>query len=269
VNVASCHVVVPRAHVSRPLGIILYRCADYVKHLVKVTKEKEEAVRKARNDLEATRRKIDEDKSQLDPSDPESTTSSLTASSSSATSSAAAGLAQGKKKRDEKFDGREAVKKPKLSTHESSLSSSSGDDSGKNPSGIKVLDLDHSTSSVSDLTDSHNGSHSHHHKSDWTRNRARHRPLPRSPVDGLAGSDCTEPDHEEGKDPGHAARTHKRKPPPSEQSNSPGFELDYREAFVKSNVPQLIATTAGRIIACKLNCCSNAVGANAYRLSNL
>lgn len=210
-------------------------------------------MRKARNDLEATRRKMDEDKSQLDPSDPESTTSSLTASSSSATSRAAAGLAQGRKKRDGEFDGRDGAKKPKLSTHDSSLSSSSGDDTNKNPSGIKVLDLDHATSSVSDLTDSHDGSHSHHRKSEWTRNRSRHRPLPRAHVDGSAGSGVAEADHDESNNPGHSARTHKRKPTLSEQSNSPGFELDYREAFVKSSVPQLIATTAGRIIACKLN----------------
>lgn len=30
-----------------------------------------------------------------------------------------------------------------------------------------------------------------------------------------------------------------------------GFDYDYREVFVKSNVPQLIATLSGRIVACK------------------
>ena len=28
------------------------------------------------------------------------------------------------------------------------------------------------------------------------------------------------------------------------------FELDYEEVFVKSNVPQLLSTTAGRIVSC-------------------
>lgn len=67
---------------------IQYRCSDYVQHLVRVNKEKEEAVQKARNDLQAKQlRKMEDEKiAQQDPSEPESTTttSSLTVSSDSA-----------------------------------------------------------------------------------------------------------------------------------------------------------------------------------------
>jgi hypothetical protein len=30
-----------------------------------------------------------------------------------------------------------------------------------------------------------------------------------------------------------------------------GFEYDYKEVFLKSNVPQLIATLSGRVIVCE------------------
>ncbi|KAL7567747.1 hypothetical protein ACA910_012079 [Epithemia clementina (nom. ined.)] len=63
----------------------LSSCSDYVKHLVKTTKEKESAVEQAKRDLETKQRKLEEEKSaaQQDPSEPESTTSSLTVSSGS------------------------------------------------------------------------------------------------------------------------------------------------------------------------------------------
>ena len=63
-------------------SIYIFRCADYVKHLVKTTEEKEEAVEKAKSDLEVKERKLEEDKALLEGrSDPESVTSTLTASS--------------------------------------------------------------------------------------------------------------------------------------------------------------------------------------------
>ena len=52
-----------------------------MKHLIKVTKEKEEAVNKAKSDLQMKERKVEEEKAlQESRSDPESVMSSLTAS---------------------------------------------------------------------------------------------------------------------------------------------------------------------------------------------
>jgi hypothetical protein len=55
----------------------LFRCADYLKHLAKATKEKEELVNKAKTELEMTERKLEEEKANVERSDPESVASSL------------------------------------------------------------------------------------------------------------------------------------------------------------------------------------------------
>jgi hypothetical protein len=230
---------------------MLHSCADYVKHLVKITKEKEEAVQQARNDLEATKRKIEEERSQLEPSDPESTTSSLTVSSSSATGTGNVEAFQDRKKRalpEGDSAHKDDTKKPKFSTHESSLSSSSGDDTGKNSSGIKVVDLDQATSCVSDLTDSNKGSY-FHHKSERPRSRTRNRGQPQESEGGTVESDIVVTKQDEDQ-PSDSVPLKRKKSAMSAHSLSPGFELDYREVFINSNVPQLIATTAGRIVAC-------------------
>jgi hypothetical protein len=222
-----------------------------VKHLVKITKEKEEAVQQARNDLEAKRRKIEEEKSQQEPSDPESTTSSLTVSSSSAFDAEAIDGSQDRKKRalpESECESNDNAKKPKLSTHESSMSSSSGDDTGKNSSKIRVVDLDQATSCVSDITDSNKGSYSRH-RSERPRSRTRNRGPAQESEEGTAASAIavTKEDREQSR---ASVVVMKKKGTRSAHSLSPGFELDYREVFTNSNVPQLIATTAGRIVAC-------------------
>lgn len=223
----------------------LQSCAQYVKHLVHSTKEKEEAVRRARNDLDAKQKKLEEEKSQQDPSDPESTTSTLTASSDSDAAKAPTATWPGPKdsrKRDAADAGEPTAtnKKPKLCSHESSVSSSvsfGGDDVDEddNPSGsTKAESSDAMGSSVSDLTDSN--------KDTVSRMRTRARSS-----------------HPEGADTG-GEQVHKDVVVPKRKSSNSGcslhslstdFQLDYREVFLKSNIPQLIATTAGRIIACE------------------
>ena len=67
-------------HNTRHTSIYILSCADYCKHLMKTTKEKEDAVEKARNELEMKKRKLEEEKANESRSDPESVTSSLTGS---------------------------------------------------------------------------------------------------------------------------------------------------------------------------------------------
>jgi hypothetical protein len=41
---------------------------------------------------------------------------------------------------------------------------------------------------------------------------------------------------------------------PQRKKKKRGFDYDYREVFLKSSVPQLIATLSGRIVVCKYLC---------------
>ena len=224
---------------------------------MRLTKDKENAVEQARRELEAKQRKSDEDKAQTDPSDPESTTSSLTVSSRSAVSDGIGGLktisadkeasSTGDKKRSASVQiDTECAKKPRLSSHESSISSttsSGGDDSGKRPSDTKSTCQ--TTSSMSDLTDSNKESSSNSENS-LSRSRLRHRSTDDQASGGSVTSDAAVAESKEN----HPEVLIKRRKA-EHTSLENDFELDYEEVFVKSNVPQVLATSAGRIIACK------------------
>ena len=239
------------------------RCAEYVKHLKHVNKEKEEALEKAKNLLKEKRQKLDEDKraQQEGPSDPESTTSSLTVSSEpegrkpakddKASPESADDGDSRKRKADEGSKSRE--KKSRLRTHESS-ESSSDDGGGEKPPAQQQVNVGQMVS-VSDITDSGKDSSSDGNSSSGCQQQ---RPNPhKSPRSGspyapdLREASTRQDDRSDVSDVVIAGR--KRKAAASARSKEKcktlKFELDYEEVFLKSNVPQILATTSGRIVA--------------------
>lgn len=286
--ILSCLCVERASYATRSIC----RCADYVKHLIQSTEEKEEAVEKAKSDLEVKERKLEEDKALLEGrSDPESVTSSLTASSEGSGGNANAAFAavapsgnakpvsddtsSGGKRKAEKMEA-VATKNDdskKANVEESSAEMSAANDGGKpsRPSGHNIS-IGKMSSSVSELTDSNRGSSdSGGEKAGWNCNAA-HKKHPRAEEEQdesdrpcsssisstaavLRGTGSQNRDH------GHAdvvmrERKHsRRKRFRSERSSlHRKFAIDYEEVFLTSNVPQIIATPAGRIVSCKYAC---------------
>lgn len=243
-------------HLERSLFLLTFanRCADYVKHLMKTNKEKEAAVEKAKSDLEMKERKLEEDKALNEArSDPESVASSLTASSarSSEKEDGSEGGARKRKRKSpssSETDGEantdKSAKKPKENSSGDSADSSSGEEQGCGSA--QNISLDKTTSSVSDITDSNRGSSggSEQPSSSSISSTA-------AVARGTSSRDRAD---------GHADvvvrinRHHKnnKKMLGNEEATSmdSNFDLNFEEAFISSNVPQLIATPAGRIIAC-------------------
>jgi hypothetical protein len=249
---------------------MFHRCAEYVNHLIQVNKEKEEAVERARNDLEAKRRKVEEDRNnQQDPSDPESTTSSLTVSSGSEGRSENKGgnktdsdrkpSTEESREMDDSDDSERKSKKRRLGSHESTPSSSTssgGDDSGNQRLGVHSVACDPVMTSVSDLTDSNKGSSSGE-LSSRKNTRRRRRSLG---TNNVSRNSCDTVSSDaavaRGLDKGGRVTDHsdvvikgrKRKVLcPSEATTR--FQLDYEDVFLNSTIPQVLATTSGRIIA--------------------
>lgn len=242
---------------------------------MKTTKEKEEAVEKARSDLEVKERKLEEEKAVLEGrSDPESVTSSLTASTSRSMSECVAGdIAQG--------SGNTSYKKEKASGPELALSndfkvkkagmtaptedSSGANDGGSGPRGHNIS-IGKMSSSVSDITDSNKGSSdSGGEKPDGAAHKKRprevgdeNREIPStSSISSTAvvvrgtGSHIREHGHA---DVVFKEKSHYRSRKRSRRERSSldrRFDLHYEEVFATSNVPQFLATPAGRIVACK------------------
>lgn len=213
-----------------------FRCGEYVRHLVKSNKEKEVAMEKTKRDLEAKRRKIEEEKNNTTiGSDRESTTSSLTASSDGPY-----------RKSTEHPNKKRRSRDNQESSHSSSANSSGGDDSGKQQEG-QTVSCNRMTSSVSDITGS-KGSSSEGNSSEQTKPE----PIPSNPNPGSILSDAAVA-------PGLDATDQVTSPADttvvvagsrtSSYTSESTFDLDYKEVFVKSNVPQILATTSGRIVA--------------------
>lgn len=205
---------------SRRLSSHRDSCADYVKYLISLNKEKEDKINKVRCDLEAAKAKVEDKKSSLERSDPESTTSSLTVSSNSASK-----------------DGRAFV-------DTTSETSKVIGERGNGPSRRVQL-----SSGISDLTESNKSSSqpSMESGSDLsppvvtstsTSGESTLRSLPheRASISGATLS---------------RQKKRKRKLDDDLTSLDEGFQLDYEEVFLKSNVPQLLATSTGRIVSCK------------------
>lgn len=266
------------------------RCADYVKHLIKSTEEKEEAVEKAKSDLEVKERKLEEDKALLEGrSDPESVTSSLTAStagggkgdSAQEDAKRVSDTSSGSKRKAEELERDSAannIESKKAKAEESSADSSGADDgdsgNGSGPQGHNIS-IGKMSSSVSELTDSNRGSSDSGRGSSDSggenagrHESAAHKKHPRSsddeessdlPSSGSisstaavlrgAGSHHREHGHADVVIKKHSR--HRKRLREERSSLDRKFVIDYEEVFLTSNLPQIIATPAGRIVACK------------------
>ena len=208
-------------------------CAEYVKHLVKATKEQELALEKTKQDLAAKRQKIeDDDDYQQDPSDPESTISSLTTSSNAEEllpNSASSCNNSSKKRMSSDFDARK-IKKPRNRNEEDSeLNAKSSTSQSKNGTGESTRHSSHSAeeSSKSSCSQTFGGVSSVGAVARGLHGR----------VSGVNHPDVI-------------VNSYKKRSINAEATSmDSSFKLDYEEVFVKSSVPQLLATTAGRIVA--------------------
>lgn len=245
----------------------LDRCADYVQHLMKMTKEKEEAVEKARADLEVKERKFEEDKALLEGgrSENESVTSSLTASSSVSDQDRGAQGSATKRKAapaDSCNDSATSTKKQKIAE----LTKETGKQSRGGPQGHSIS-LGKMSSSMSDITDSNRGSSDSSGEKAGGAAHKKHRhgdEISKAPSSSSISSTAAviRGAGSEQRDHGHAdvvvkemtsrARKRSRQLRCRERSSlNRKFDLDYEEVFLTSNLPQIIATPAGRVVACK------------------
>lgn len=211
-----------------------------MKHLVQSNKEQELALEKTKQDLEAKRRKIEDDKEyQQDPSEPESTTSSLTISSAASTLHPP----PAKQSSGDVFEDQPPLKRPRVSVRGS-------DD-----------DCRHHSNTISS---SNKGSSSEGTSSEGQNNRrvssGREEASHSSSSGGTTSADVSSVGavarglYNRTHEINHADVIVKGRKPRSTMkgevtSMDESFKLDYEEVFIKSNVPQLIATTAGRIVA--------------------
>jgi hypothetical protein len=217
-----------------------------VKHLAQSTKEKEALVEKAKSDLKMSERKLEEEKANLERSDPESVASSLTCGSKKKDKN------EGDRKRS--ADLQEKVEKKKVKMNDTSSESSSSDRNGRHIPGMKNISLNKMSSGMSDMTDSNKGS---------SESGDGNNELITGSVSSTAaiarGSINNEAEHADVVVKVRKQQGQPLVPEPKSQeatSMDPNFELDFQEVFVSSNVPQLIATTAGRIVTCELMCSS-------------
>lgn len=242
------------------------RCADYVKHLIKETKEKEDAVSKAKSDLQMKQNKVEEEKASQSRSDPESVMSGLTSStgesgaSSSTTNKAhkvsSENTSEGERKRKSSScssDETDSSKKSRKTNDESS----SGDDQACQDSNQHSLDK--TASSFSDITDSNKGSSNSGSDTQLSNQRSDDDDASEAPSSLSASSSAavalgreSKKRHTKHADVVIKGRSDRKIKIPAEVTSlEESFVLDYEEVFVKSNVPQIVATTAGKIIACK------------------
>jgi len=264
--------------------------ANYLKHLIKSTEEKERNLQKTRAELAIRNQKLEEDRLLQDGrSDPESVTSSLTACSfsdskfrgsteDSSTHVAVASLGrEGYKPKatcHENSEGhneslkkchKSAEKNDDDSNHDSNNSSGNMDsnNSGSGHDGNN-MSIDKMSSSLSDITDSNRGSSdgqgtgssgSNQVKAAFDLSLLAQEDNPESKTDSSISSTAAVVsgvginDHDHRNTAIIFTRDRKRKHR-EKTSMEDGFQLSYQEVFLASNVPQLIATPAGRIVAC-------------------
>ena len=229
---------------------IRHSCSDYVRHLMKINKEKELAVAKAKKDLEAKQVKMEEEKrTQQDPSEPESTTSSLTVSTRSEN-------ADVKKAPSEYHKGKLAAAKSRhLESHESTVSSGSSEDAKQTPQSLSLG----ATSTVSELTDSNKGQSSKESSNDGMIKMARAQECDHTTCSdaAVASKGDTRSSNQRHRDVVVAVSNKSDSRPSTAQASiasektslDSDFKLDYEEVFLKSNVPQILAATNGRIVS--------------------
>ena len=194
---------------------------------------------------------------------------------SSTTDSRAKG--NGNKKRNlpasEDSSGENNNKKLRLSgsRNEYSISTagdSSGEDRGSRRPNAQSFSIDKTVSSVSDITDSNRGSSSNNSGSGSgsgatepvshvSADEGDDRQPSTSSIssDAAVASEKSSRDRHSGSRHNHKdvvfnndKRSDRKRPPKEVTSLEQSFELDYEEVFNKSNIPQLIASTSGRVV---------------------
>jgi len=308
----------------------LSKCAQYMKHMIKLTSDKEIENEKLNGVLDEKRDKIErenEEKAmQEERSDPESVTSSMTSDTTMSTA---------RNKQDEEMSGEsggDVTKKRKLSntsnleggssgedsinnvdtninkkhritSSEATTEDSSGDDnrggsgsdnsrtgSGSGGSGsgsggpsAQGCSISKTISSVSELTDSNrdsssNNSGSREGSSDDIPTEQDSRESTSGGADQLSTSSISSDaavaseKTSRNRNTGHKdvvfhndKRMSQIRPPEEVTSLERTFELNYEEVFNKSNIPQLIASTSGKIVTWN-ECFCKATG---YRKSEI
>ena len=165
-----------------------------------------------------------------------------------------------------------------MDSEESALCISSGNESGNSSGGAMNLSLDKMSSTLSDLTDSNKGS-----SSDGKLSTGSSKGKVSTDTKGLSASNQNFIGNENKssstsvsstavvvsgiesksfrhghadvvvKDRGANARRRKAKRRNESTSLDEDFVLNYEEVFLTSNIPQIIATPAGRIVSCESN----------------
>jgi hypothetical protein len=254
--------------------------------MVKCTSDKEQELNKLKSDLQVKKRKAEEDKAmQESRSDPESVTSSLTSDTTGSRRSRYSNCHQGhgndENERTQKSEDRyrdyeessgspDVSKKALVAAGEAATEDSSGEGRGAGSGSGRGGDpsaqgtsMSKTTSTVSDLTDSNQCSSSNN-SSRATGNGETGLVPERHAIGGVGeqpstssissdaavASEKTSRDRNSGhKDVVFMNDKRGRKRPPSEVTSlERSFQLDYKEVFEKSNIPQLLATSSGKII---------------------
>jgi hypothetical protein len=239
--------------------------------MIKTMKEKEETVKKLRADLEVKQRKIEEDKAlQESRSDPESVTSSLTLSTTGSGQACHQNSDNDKKRKAGSEDSSENKKHHMFSRNMSGASSnedsSGGEDRGSRVPSAQRFSIDKTVSSVSDITDSNRGSSSNNSGSEVRTERVSRVSADEAekeqPSSSIISSDAAVVSKKSSRDRhsgGHRKhkdvvfnkekkRSDRKRKPEEITSLERSFRLDYEEVFDKSNIPQVIAATSGKIV---------------------
>jgi len=270
----------------------LHNCAEYVNHMIASTSEKEKKNEKLKSDLDEKRRQIErenEEKAiQEGRSDPESVTSCLTSDTTLSSSRQNGG---GNNNRNggslpDTHNKKNCIVSSETTSEESSgedREGSSGSGSGDGGPNAHGCSISKTISTISDMTDSNRGSSSNSSGSGGGSSDD----VP-TEQDSPSGID----DDEEQPSVGSISSTatvvskktsrdrhscHKdvvfnndnwmsrKKRPEEVTSLERSFELNYEEVFNKSNIPQLIANTSGKIVTWN-ECFAKATG---YRHSDI
>jgi len=280
----------------------LSNCAHYIKHMMKVTSDKKKENQKLTEELDEKRRKLERENEdtamQEGRSDPESVTSTLT---SDTTMSTEGGSSSEDSNNANDTNNDSSDKKHRITSSEATAEDYSLDDnrggsgtvsgsgnSGTGSGGSGSGGISKTISSVSELTDSNRGSSSNNSGSgggsidyipieqdsreyasdDREQDKIDHPTNSSISSDAAVASGKTSRDSNTGhKDVvfNNDKRMSRKRPPEEVTSLERTFELNYEEVFHKSNIPQLIASTSGKIVTWN-ECFCKATG---YRKSEI
>jgi PAS domain-containing protein len=288
----------------------MFSCAEYVKHMITSTSEKEKTNEKLKSDLDEKQRKLEREKEetaiQEGRSDPESVTSSLTSNMSDNTLSSSrhneedrrigGGNNKNNKRKlsdntDQEGSSRDTnIKKVCTVSSETTFEDSSGSGSGSGSGGnsgdgpsAHGCSISKTISTVSDMTGSNRGSISNNSSSrgESSDDVPTEQDSPSGLGDGgeqlstssissdaaVANEKTSRDSHSCHKDVvfNNDKRMGRKRPPEEVTSLERSFELNYEEVFDKSNIPQLIASTSGKIVTWN-ECFAKATG---YRRSEI